>query len=132
MQMLTSSKDNSVRLWDVRTAKPLRCFKGHQNTSKNFVRARFGPGKDSVSSGSEDGVVYLWDAETAAVTQRLAGHTDVAYDVQWNEELSLLASCSHDGTVRTWCYKATMPLVCSDDLGDPWTRGTWAGAALPS
>ena len=40
-QLLVSAKDNSVRLWDVRAARVLHAFKGHQNTSKNFVRARF-------------------------------------------------------------------------------------------
>ena len=59
-QLLASSKDNSIRLWDVRAARPLRAFKGHQNTSKNFVRARFGPARDLVVSGSE--VPPLWDA----------------------------------------------------------------------
>ena len=48
-QLLASSKDNSIRLWDVRAARPLRAFKGHQNTSKNFVRARFGPARDLCS-----------------------------------------------------------------------------------
>ena len=34
-------QDNCNRLWDMRTARPFKRFKGHQNTSKNFVRARF-------------------------------------------------------------------------------------------
>lgn len=41
--MLSSSKDNSNRLWDLRLGKPLHRFKGHQNTSKNFIRSAFGP-----------------------------------------------------------------------------------------
>ena len=32
LHLLASSKDNSVRLWDTRAARPLRAFKGHQNT----------------------------------------------------------------------------------------------------
>merc|ERR1719482_1736026 len=79
-QLLSSSKDNSIRLWDVRAARPLRAFKGHQNTSKNFVRARFGPARDLVLSGSEDGNVCLWNVSTAVMLHRLRGHTDVAYD----------------------------------------------------
>ena len=34
-------QDNCNRLWDMRTARQFKRFKGHQNTSKNFVRARF-------------------------------------------------------------------------------------------
>ncbi|KAJ1561602.1 hypothetical protein HK405_003400, partial [Cladochytrium tenue] len=51
-QLLSSSKDNSNRLWDVRAARPVRRFKGHQNTSKNFIRAGFA-GDSLVVGGSE-------------------------------------------------------------------------------
>jgi len=104
LQMLSAAKDNSVRLWDVRSSKALRVFKGHLNTSKNFVRASFGPGSELVTSGSEDGAIYIWDLETALLMQRLPGHSDVAYEAQWSAANCLLASCSGDGTVRTWCY----------------------------
>ena len=109
-----------MRLWDVRAARPLRAFKGHQNTSKSFVRARFGPGRDLVVSGSEDGCVCLWDLTSAEMVHRLRGHTDVAYDAAWSASAELLASCSHDGTVRTWRHDPTKPLVPSDAQADLW------------
>ena len=39
--LLSSSKDNSNRLWDLRSLKPYLKLKGHQNTSKNFIRRQF-------------------------------------------------------------------------------------------
>lgn len=33
--------------------RPLRRYKGHQNTSKNFIRGGFGPQKAVVIGGSE-------------------------------------------------------------------------------
>ena len=120
-QLLSSSRDNAVRLWDVRSAKPLRCFTGHQNTCKSFVRARFGPGKGLVVSGSEDGVLYMWDLESGQLMQRLRGHADVAYDAVWSEENSMLASCSHDGTLATWWYDPSKPLFSGEDpYADAW------------
>ena len=41
-------------------------------------------------------------AKTAALAELAAAHADVAYDAAWCEATGLLASCSHDGTVRTW------------------------------
>ena len=99
-------------------AKPLRCFKGHHNTSKNFVRARFGPGRGQVVSGSEDGIVYVWDLESARLMQKLRGHDAVCYDAAWNDKLSVLASCSHDGSVCAWHY-------------DPNVDAAAAGSGLP-
>jgi COMPASS component SWD3 len=108
--LLSASKDNSNRLWDLRSGRPVRRFKGHQNTSKNFVRATFGPSEKLVVSGSEDGCVYVWDLDTGLMLQRLTGHTGIVYDVKWNERQSLLASCSDDGTIRTWHFDASQAL----------------------
>jgi COMPASS component SWD3 len=119
-QLLASSKDNSVRLWDVRAARPLRAFKGHQNTSKNFVRARFGPTRDHVLSGSEDGAICLWNVHTARLVHRLRGHHDVTYDAAYSASEGLLASCSHDGTVRTWRHDPAQPLTPDEDEGGLW------------
>jgi COMPASS component SWD3 len=103
--LLTSSKDNSNRLWDLRLCKPLRRYKGHQNTSKNFVRAGFGPRERLVVGGSEDGQVYLWDVDTEDVVGRLGPANGPVYTAEWNAHRSLLLSCSHDGIASTWYYK---------------------------
>jgi COMPASS component SWD3 len=101
-------------------ARPIRRFKGHQNTSKNFVRASFGPDDSLVVGGSEDGLIYIWDAATAEVLQRLGAHSndshsDIAYRAIWNPHQSLLVSCSHDCTVKTWCYDQQQPWDQDDD-----------------
>mmetsp|Transcript_30715 Transcript_30715/g.51990 ORF Transcript_30715/g.51990 Transcript_30715/m.51990 type:complete len:255 (-) Transcript_30715:130-894(-) len=102
--VLSSSKDNSLRLWDVRrTGCCVRRYTGSQNTWKNFIKSCFGPGDDVIVSGSEDGCVYMWDRESGQLIQRLnAVHDDIVYDVKWNNAAGLLATCSHDGTVRTF------------------------------
>ena len=57
--LLTSSSDNSHRIWDVRTFRFLSRLTGHENTSKKFVRAVFGTHETYVASGSQDGFVYV-------------------------------------------------------------------------
>ncbi|RKP12766.1 WD40-repeat-containing domain protein [Piptocephalis cylindrospora] len=105
--LLSSSKDNSNRLWDIRMARPVRKLKGHQNTSKNFVRASFAP-NNLIVGGSEDGVVYLWDQGTGGLLQRLPGHEGVVYDVHWSR--GILASASEDRTLRTWRKDPNLPV----------------------
>lgn len=72
-QLLTSSKDNSHRLWDMRMLRPLQRFRGHQNTSKNFIRCAFAH-PSLIVSGSEDGLVYMWGQESSLPLQTLEGH----------------------------------------------------------
>ncbi|KAI9014672.1 WD40-repeat-containing domain protein [Gaertneriomyces semiglobifer] len=107
--LLSSSKDNSNRLWDIRMVRPIRKFKGHQNTSKNFVKAGFA-GDALVVGGSEDGIVYVWDATKGDILQKLRGHRDIVYSAAWNPRQSLFASCSDDRTVKTWWFDDAKPL----------------------
>ncbi|KAG0217380.1 hypothetical protein BGX33_010683 [Mortierella sp. NVP41] len=103
--LLSSSKDNSNRLWDVRMTRPLRKLKGHQNTSKNFIRAGFAHNSLLVG-GSEDGLVYIWDQESGDVLQKLQGHEAMVYNAVWSPKQSMFVSSSDDRTVRTWYYDA--------------------------
>uniref|UniRef100_K3W6D9 WD40 repeat-containing protein SMU1 n=1 Tax=Globisporangium ultimum (strain ATCC 200006 / CBS 805.95 / DAOM BR144) TaxID=431595 RepID=K3W6D9_GLOUD len=85
--------------------RPIQRFKGHQNTAKNIVRASFGPRETFVLGGSEDGAVYVWDVATGKLLEKLAGHHGVTYNAKWHEKQALMASSSHDGTVKTWWWQ---------------------------
>lgn len=107
MFLLSGSKDNSNRLWDVRMMnKCLMKFKGHQNTSKNFIRVIYGPKENVIVGGSEDGTVYLWDRFSGDVIGKLhqtsIGQGGPVYRACWNSRQGILASCGHDGIVSTW------------------------------
>lgn len=57
-----------------------------------------------VVGGSEDGLLYIWDVDTSCVVQTLGPCSGAVYTAKWNPYQSLLASCGHDGIVRTWWY----------------------------
>jgi len=105
--LLSSSRDNSNRVWDIRSAKPLVRLKGHQNTSKNFIKSSFGPSQQLIVGGSEDGCIYLWDVNNGNLVQKLRAHHGIVYNVRWNPVSELLLSCSHDKTVKTWWYDSS-------------------------
>ena len=62
--LLSGTKGNSNRLWDLRTGRAAQRYKGHQNTARNFIRTGFGSNGSLVVGGSEDGMVYIWDLES--------------------------------------------------------------------
>ncbi|KAJ9068355.1 hypothetical protein DSO57_1029535 [Entomophthora muscae] len=104
VHLLTSAKDNSNRLWDVRMlGRPIKKFKGHQNTSKHFVRARFA-GTSLVFSGSEDGFLHLWNQDTCEVVSTLShsGQSAPIYDAAYHPYHSSLVTCSEDSTLVYW------------------------------
>ena len=108
--LLTSSKDNCHRLWDIRkTSEPLQRYRGHQNTYSNFIRSAFGPSEEFILSGSENGQLCIWETASGTMLQvnphTEFRHSDTVYQVKWNANQSLMASCSNDGTVKTWNYQ---------------------------
>ncbi|KAJ1725153.1 hypothetical protein LPJ53_000649 [Coemansia erecta] len=107
MLLLSSSKDNSNRLWDLRSLKRLCRYKGHQNTSKNFIRSSF-IGDSLIVGGSEDGMVYIWDRESTNIVQRLSGHRGIVYDAKWNPRRGILCSASDDWTLKTWWFDSSL------------------------
>lgn len=86
-------------------SNPVQRFKGHQSTAKNIIRASFGPREAFVLGGSEDGNVHVWDVATGKLLEKLPGHQGVAYTAKWHEKQALMASSSHDGTVKTWWWQ---------------------------
>eukprot|EP00903_Cladosiphon_okamuranus_P005849 g5788.t2 len=102
MYLLASSRHGPVRTWDVRMGRPLLRYKGHQNTSSSFLRASLGAEEGLVFGGSEDCKVYVWHRRETQLLHALSGHTGTVYRGTWSAEQGLLASCSEDGTVRTW------------------------------
>uniref|UniRef100_A0AAV1UG13 Uncharacterized protein n=1 Tax=Peronospora matthiolae TaxID=2874970 RepID=A0AAV1UG13_9STRA len=104
--------------FDARTI--LRCS-GHQSTSF-YSKVTFSPDGDFIAGASADGVVYVWDAQVHSPNDgvgvstwadrgirvrapcfALKGHADEVNGVTWSPfDISQLASCSDDGTIRCW------------------------------
>jgi WD40 repeat protein len=117
-QLLASaSGDQTINLWDVKTGQCLRTLRGH--TSWIFSVA-FSPDGQTLVSGSEDQTLRLWDVGTGKCLNTLQGHTMPVSTVAWSNLrgetrycaatlagsdfalAGLIASGSHDQTVRLW------------------------------
>eukprot|EP00041_Stephanoeca_diplocostata_P010856 m.174012 g.174012 ORF g.174012 m.174012 type:complete len:548 (-) comp18315_c0_seq1:170-1813(-) len=109
IHLLLSTRSNTNILMDVRMNRTLKRFRGHQNSTRHFVRAAFGPIEGCIVGGSEDGKVYIWDMTTGDIVQTLEGHYGSVYSTAWSEAQARLASCSDDGTVRVWEYQTPQP-----------------------
>lgn len=88
---LTSSLDNTIKLWDLRTLNSVLCFTGHINNSKS-IGMSFSPCMRYIATGSENNVYYLniiqscyiYDIRTGKVLSQLLGASDTVSDVCFN------------------------------------------------
>ncbi|MCB0719651.1 MAG: hypothetical protein KDD65_14475, partial [Bacteroidetes bacterium] len=69
-QVLTVSRDRTVRVWDLSTRQVLSVLRGHEQTIES---ATFSPDGARVVTSSRDGTVRVWDASTGEQLQ-IFGH----------------------------------------------------------
>jgi WD40 repeat protein len=62
-RMVSSSEDQTVRVWDVQTGQCQHTLKGHSGTVSSVV---FSPDGSLVASSSDDQTVRVWDIATGA------------------------------------------------------------------
>ncbi|KAH0789049.1 WD40 repeat-like protein [Histomonas meleagridis] len=101
-RLLAATKNSTNRIWDLRSSDTAILLKGHKNTSKHFVRARFGSEGRTVVGGSEDGKIYTWDADTGILVEKLDAHKGGALDIIYSKKLQMFASCGEDSVIRLW------------------------------
>jgi WD40 repeat protein len=97
-RLLSSSTDQTLRLWDADNGKELRVFEGHTD---GVVAAALSPDGKRVLSGGGDKSVRLWDGETGKELRLMNGHTDSVLGVCFGPNGTAL-SVSGDRTMRMW------------------------------
>ncbi|QDZ23515.1 WD40 repeat domain-containing protein [Chloropicon primus] len=97
---LSAASDSSVKLWDLRSPRSVRCFAGHLNR-QNPIGVRFSPCMKYIACGSEDKVVYLYDVRMGTVIRKLRqGISDIVGDVCFHPIHPQLVAATYDGKLR--------------------------------
>src|SRR5262249_4571079 len=125
----------SIRLWDVSTAKELRQFKGPDNEVMRLAFSPDGKVLASVGANPEQSkpvgavveeaprVIRLWDPATGKELQALGGHEWDVLSLAYASDGKWLASGGLDKTIRLWdVAPLTLPSPPSDG-GEGRVRG---------
>ena len=105
-KVVSTSKDGSVRLWDVATGQQEYAIAGYRLTDwKVFLyengvalasETKYGP------STAGEPYVNLWDLNTKKRIKILTGHNDGVKSIDFSDDGKTLISGSRDGTVLVW------------------------------
>jgi WD40 repeat protein len=108
--LASTGSDHSLRLWDLRTARPPLIVEG------DWGPIRFSHGGDLLISGSGR-TILLRDPRTGSILDRLEAHSDGVAGLAVSPNNELLASASVDGTVKIWEIATRKLLATLEDEG---------------
>lgn len=96
--LATSSKDRSMKLWDVMTTKLLLTY----NHSKVVICCCFSPDSRYVVSGCQDRVCRLWDTRRGKEWIAFTQHEGIIISVCFSPDSQFVCSSSADCSLRVW------------------------------
>jgi WD40 repeat protein len=96
-QILSGSKDCTVRMWDTASCSCCQVFRGH----KGWIAALCSLGDGSFASGAHDCKIKIWNPDGPCI-RTLRGHNFRV--VVLRAQGGLLVSGSHDKAVRVWNF----------------------------
>ena len=96
--ILTSSRDNNIRIYDTANYKCFSLLEGHTSLVWCVAINRNG---DKIASASGDNTIRVWDFQTGECMQILEGHDDDVRSVSFTYDDRII-SASYDKTIRIW------------------------------
>ncbi|BAG03646.1 hypothetical protein [Microcystis aeruginosa] len=96
--LVSVSRDNTIKLWNVETGEEIRTLKGHDGVQS----VNFSPDGKTLVSGSWDNTIKLWNVETGEEIRTLKGHNGPVNSVNFSPDGKTLVSGSGDKTIKLW------------------------------
>jgi WD40 repeat protein len=107
--LASASFDGSVRIWDGQTGNILHRFRRHLGPVFSIAWSVYS--QSTLASCGNDGTIVIYDLlyQPPEIRHLKYGganqvHDGNIYDVAWQLEAGLLASCSEDHTIRIWLH----------------------------
>ncbi|KAF2070613.1 hypothetical protein CYY_008070 [Polysphondylium violaceum] len=104
--ILTSSRDHTLKIVDVRTYDVVKTYKDPEyRNGLNWTRAAWSPDGKYISAGSIDGSIYIWDvksAKTIKVLTKVHNNGASVSCLSWNPLGNLFVSADKEKNIIQW------------------------------
>ncbi|OCL95758.1 caspase family protein [Aliarcobacter thereius] len=102
--IVSGSRDNTVKLWDVNSGKLLKTFYGHSESVESVAISR---DNKYIVSGSGDYTIKLWDVNSGKLLKTFSGHLGRVNSVAISSDSRYIVSTGgYDSTIKLWEIKS--------------------------
>ncbi|ETO22761.1 mycorrhiza-induced NACHT/WD40-repeat domain protein, NWD [Reticulomyxa filosa] len=144
-KIVSSSKDKTIRIWNIKSGKEIRILEGHFDDVNNVKFStkenskdiqimlqvlNFSPCGRNIVSGSWDGTIRFWDVNSGQEIKILEGHSSVINDVHFSPDGQTVVSSSKDQTVVIWDVKSGKKIIELENHSHNVTRAQFSSDAL--
>ena len=107
-KILSSSKDKTIRLWDLDTGDNMSTIRGH---TAPINEIKLSPDGRWIVSASDDASLRIWDSHTGKLLMLPQCMPFRILSVDLSRDGELIACCGADGRVHIWCPDKAEPDV---------------------
>lgn len=120
-RLVTSSLDNTVKIWEVNTGLLLANLIGHTDT---VVTASFSPNGKLILTASEDGTAKLWDANSAVLITDIKADVGKIRIASFSPDGKKFLTANESGSLKLW-EAATGNLLIDFKGHTQWILEAW-------
>ncbi len=106
--IVTASDDNTARVWDAKTGKPITEPLKHEDYVNSAV---FSPDGKYIVTASRDNTARVWDAKTGEPVTEQLKHEDYVNSAVFSPDGEFIVTASGDKTARVWDAKTGKPVT---------------------
>lgn len=97
---LSSSDDQSLRLWDIETGECLKCLRTYFRKNRKIIKVVFSPDGSHAISGDNYGGFGWWALKSGQYSQSYEGYTRKIQSVDFSRDGHIALVCFLDGSVH--------------------------------
>ncbi|XP_056612334.1 WD repeat-containing protein 62 [Triplophysa dalaica] len=125
-------QDRNIRVYNVRSGKMKKCFKGSLNDDGTLLKVHLDPSGMFLATSCSDKNICIFDYESGECVATLFGHSEIVTGMKFSQDCRHLITVSGDSCVFVWRLDSQMTNSMRKRLAERKQRGGLRFQRAPS
>ncbi|XP_076138798.1 WD repeat-containing protein 62 isoform X2 [Alosa pseudoharengus] len=107
-QAAIACQDRNVRVYNIKSGKMMRCFKGSLSEEGTLLKVQMDPSGVYLATSCSDKNISIFDYESGECVASLFGHSEIVTGMRFSQDCRYLITVSGDSCVFLWRLDSQM------------------------